>query len=217
MKQFMATLAGTGSSRFSYAQWNIRNVGLAPLGNMARENMSGFITPIWEQAARDRKLSLTGINLFLKEALPAFFASIPNKAALYNVTTNAPLLTSLKVSTGDLEGIASITTATYDTATGKVHCTWPVTFSRNGLATDKVYALVVRKPIIDASYRPSLYLYGNAVSVPAIARSDGTAGADVVTIPTGLTATDLFVYLFTKDVAGTIGFSESVNKVCAAA
>jgi len=216
MKMFKAVLNGTGSKRFSYAQWNVREAAMSSLGNVARENMTNWIDPVWQVLATKRKVAMTGINLFIKEALPAFFASMPQKKQLYVEATNAPLLTSLKVSDGDLEGIPLITTATYDTATGKVHATWPVTFTRNGLATDKVYAVVVRKPILNASYQPSLSLYGNCVAVPTAVRSDGTAGADIITIPLGLTPADLFLYLFTKDAAGTIGFSESVCKVTVA-
>lgn len=216
LKEFQKVLAGTGSSRFSYPQFNIRRVALSPLGNLGRENLTGWINPVWDLLARDRKLAMTGINLFINEALPAFFASMPTKTAVYNAVTNAPLLTSLKMSDGDLEGLPSITTATYATGTGVVHATWPVTFTRNGLATDKVYALVVRKPIVDAAWKPALTLYGNCVAVPSTVRSNGTAGADVITIPLGLTPADLFLFLFCKDAAGTIGFSESVNLVCSA-
>jgi hypothetical protein len=216
MKMFKAVLAGSGSKRFSYAQWNVRNAALGVMGNVARENMTNWIDPVWQVLATKRKVAMTGINLFIKEALPLFFASMPQKTQLYVEATNAPLLTSLKVSDGDLEGIPSITTATYATGTGVVHATWPVTFTRNGLATDKVYALVARKPLLNTAYGSALTLYGNCVAVPTAVRSAGTAGADVITIPLGLTPADLFLYLFTKDAVGTIGFSESVCKVTAA-
>lgn len=216
MKMFKDVLAGNGSRRFSYAQWNVRNAALSPLGNVARENLLNFIDPIWEDLARDRKIAMTGINLFIKEALPAFFASMPNKSAVYVAATNAPLLINLKVSDGDLEGIPSITTATYDTATGIVNVTFPVTFTRNGLATDKVYALVLRKPIMDAGWKPALTMYGTAVTPTALTRASGTAGGTALTIALGLTAADLCVYLFVKDAAGTIGFSESVARMVVA-
>jgi hypothetical protein len=91
--------------------------------------------------------------------------------------------------------------------------TFPVTIFGNGLATDLVYAMVAKKAILDTTtWETKLFVFppsrGNTKT-----RADG---AVALTLPAGLTAGDLTAYVFLKDAAGTIGFSESVSKICTA-
>jgi hypothetical protein len=73
--------------------------------------------------------------------------------------------------------------------------------------------MVAKKAILDVvTWEPKLFVFppsrGNTKT-----RTDATV---TLTLPAGLTATELTAYLFFKDAAGTIGFSESVSLVCAA-
>ena len=216
MRLYDQAQAGTGVSLFSYKQFNVRKIAFGPLGFMARENLTNWINPVWTLLAKKRKLAITGVNLFLKTSLPAWFASMTNTALKYDSSTNTPDFTHLQVSDGDLEGIASITTAVYDTADGTIKCTYPITHTKNGAAGDKVYGVAVAKPLVDIRYKPTLAFYGDATVTPSVTRADGGIAQTVITIPLGLTATNVIVYLFCRDAANSIGFSPSIGKVCVA-
>lgn len=192
--------------RFSYKQFNFRRLALSPLGFVARSNMTNWINPVWSRLATARSLLMTGMNLFIQEACAVFWESMPNKDLEYDVDTNAPLLTSLVVSDGDLEPVAEILTAEYTTGTGALVVTWDTATYGNGSADDNVEWLVMRKPLVNGIYEPTLYCYGT-VAVPWIRpRSGGTVN---ITLPVGLDPDDMVVYLFCIDAADTIGWSPS--------
>jgi hypothetical protein len=211
LKQGMIT-----PDRFSYKQFNIRRTTLGPLGWVAEKNMEELIYPIWEPLCKKRFHRMSGGNLFVKKNANVFFNSMPNKHLEFNPTTNAPDLMSLKMSDGDLEPTSGVIGATYATGTGIVHADWNFTTFKNGQGTDKAYMVVLMKPIINPPYTesgewtPGLYMYGTGAT--AIAGKTRANGAAEITIPTGLTATDLCLYVFFKDAAGEIGFSRSVAR-----
>lgn len=200
---------------FSFPQMNIRIVVKA-LGFLSRKFYSG-LNPIWlDYLARHPGMRLSAMNAFVKTNIASFFASMPSRGLEYIAATNAPLLTALKVSKGDLEPIENIATAIYTTGTGALVVTYGDGIYENGLATDKIWWAVAKKPILDSvgiagTWEPSLYLYG-------MAQSNVTRTTKEVTIalPKGLTATDLTVYIFCKDSL-SIGYSDSKALAVAAA
>lgn len=205
-RNYKAGLLSTRS--FSYSQMNIRRAVLSPLGYVARMNLEALIIPVWEEFVTKHGLKMTGSNAFIRANAATLFASMSNIAEEYNATTNAPDLAVAKVSDGDLEG-TPILTAVYTTGTGNLVVTWNATCYGNGLATDKVWIVAFRKPILESvgvtgTWAPKLYCYGPLDG--ATARSAATA---TVALPAGLTAADLTAYLFFRDAAGTIGYSIS--------
>jgi len=198
--------AGTiNAHSFSYAAFNVKYCVTNVLGFMGRKFYTS-IEPVWyDYLQKHPGLKMSAINAFVKANIATFLASMPNKTAKYDAATNAPLLTSLKVSKGDLEPIQTISTAVYTTGTGALVITWAAGIFENGLATDKVFWAVAKKPAINATtFESTIYLYGMAD-----AGSTRTTGTDTVTLPTGLTATDLTLYVYLKDAAATIGYSDS--------
>ena len=210
IEKYRAFKAGTiGSFAFSYKQFNIRHAVVNVLGFLTRKFYSSLVIVWHDYLLKHPGLKLSEMNAFTKENIARFFASMPNKNGEYVAATNAPLLTSLKVSKGDLEPVQTILTAVYTTGTGALVFTWATGIFENGLATDKIFWAVAKKPILESdgvagTFNPSLYLYGMAD-----AGSTRTTGTDTVTLPTGLTATDLTLYVFLQDLAGTIGYSDS--------
>ena len=192
--------------RFSYPQFNFRRLVLGPLGYVARMNMSNWIDPVWSRLATQEALLMTGMNLFIQKASALFWNSMPNKDQEYDEVTNAPLLTSLVVSYGDLEPIANIFSAEYNAVSGELVVVTDGATYGNGQTTDNVYYLVMRKPLVDGTFQPTLYCYGNIPSqFPVLRRDSGF----IATLPIGLTSVDLVLYVFCKDAADTIGFSPS--------
>ena len=192
--------------QFSYKQMNIRQC-MKILGHTARLNMDLLIIPIWEDLAQRLNLKMSGANLFVKTNLPGFFASMPNKSQELVLATNAPLMSSLKMADGNLEG-TPILTAVYTTGTGSTTVTWSPTCFTNGLATDKTWFAFTAKPLlesvgVDGTWKPKMYVYGPLGG--SVARSVGTA---TFNLPAGLTAADLTAHLFFRDLL-TIGYSIS--------
>lgn len=195
--------------QFSYPQFNLRRLAIGPLGYVSRNNLANWIDPIWTKLANDMNEALTGCNLFIKEALPAFFASMPDKTIEYDPVTNAPLLNSLLVSDGDLEPVPSILSAVYTTGTGVLAITWDTDTFGNGSATDEVGWLVMRLPLVNGLFQPTLYSYGTFVGALDFVRSAGTGN---ISLPIGLTASDLVVYLVCRDTPMSIGYSPSKSR-----
>lgn len=192
------------SYSFSYPQFNIRHAVVNILGFMSRKFYSR-LEPVWlDYLTKHPGLKLSPMNAFVKANIASFFASMPQKTQEYNASSNAPLLTALQVAMGDLEPVAAILTAVYTTGTGVLVGTWTPTCFENGLATDKIWWAVAKKPLINSTtLKSTVYLYGMTDST--IARSVGTV---TINLPAGLTATDLTLYLFAKDLL-TIGYSDS--------
>lgn len=94
-----------------------------------------------------------------------------------------------RITKGSLEPIASITSWTYDTATGAAVVAWDETVVGNGSLTDKVVVLIWDK--------------ANKVGYIATdaTRDDET---DTLTLPTGLTATNLEGYLGVAKADGSL-------------
>jgi len=197
---------------FSYKQMNNRNV-MRMLGYIGRMNLETWIDVVFgDYITRHGITSLSGLNLMVKNNQSRLFNSMPNTDQIWNDATNAPDLTDLLASKGDLEPeTEGITSATYNAGTGDLVIVFPGDHYTNGLDTDESYAMVAKKPILESvgatgTWEPKLFVYppsrGNTKT-----RVDGTM---TLTLPKGLTPADLTAYLFFKDAAGTIGFSDSV-------
>lgn len=205
-------LAGT-QRKMSYPQMNIRNI-MRVLGKVGRLNLANWIDLIYsDYITRHGITGLTGLNLFIKQNAAILFASLTNKALIWDEATNKMDLLQMKVSKGDLEEPQPITSAVYTTGSGALVITHPITFFGNGLATDVAYAMVAKKDILNVvNWEGALFLFPPSVG-------DATTRGDVaitLTLPAGLTATDLTAYLFYKDAANTLGFSDSVSKAVTA-
>lgn len=207
--------------RFSYPQMNIRRAITQVLGYIARVNISDWIYPIWEALVTKRGWTMTGANALVRRNAATLLSSMPHKDQEFDPNTNAPDLTEMLVSDGDLEE-ASIATATYNAGTGDVTVTWDPTTYTNGDANDLVRVMVAKKPLLesvgrDGTWYPKLFMYGPYTSpppAPAATRGDGTI---TWTLPGGLTHADLTAYLFFRDIAETIGYSKSAGSILAPA
>jgi len=200
------------TSSFSYKQMNIRRAVLQVLGYIGRSNLQSWIDIVWgdyNTRHPNHKHPVTNMNLFVKQNAGRLLASMPNKAAKYNAASNAPDLTQMLVSYGDLEATSAISSAAYTTGTGALVISFASAAYTNGLPTDLAYAMVAKKPILEAgTYKATLFIYPPS-------RGDNktrTDGEITLTLPTGLTASDLIAYVFFKDAAGTLGFSNSVAR-----
>lgn len=199
--------------RFSFKQMNIRRLVLQVLGWIGKDNMSGMITPVWTKLCRKRHLKMTGINLFTKRNALTLWKSLPDQDQEYDVSTNAPDMTKMLVSDGDLEAAPSVVGCNYNPLTGVFHMDWDFSFTKNGKGDDYAYMLVYREPIIDSEWRPNGWLYGKtALPTPPALPRERANGSMEITISAGLTATELVGYVFFKDKAGIIGFSPSVSR-----
>jgi hypothetical protein len=197
-------------SSMSYKQMNIRRAVLQVLGHIGRMNLTNWMDPVWgDYNLRHGVTNLTAMNQFIRNNASRLYYSLPNRDQEYNSTTNAPDLTKMLVSKGDLES-TPIMTAVYTSGTGALEITFSSTCYTNGLPTDLSYAMVAKKPILESTgvtgtWAPKLFCYPPS-------RGDSktrTDGKITLTLPTGLTAADLTAYLFFKDAAGIIGFSDS--------
>ena len=109
---------------------------------------------------------------------------------------------SSKMALGTLEDVA-IVTGTYNTGDGETIVVWDQTITGNGALTDSVGLVVYNPDGADLQ-----------VFTPVITRDDESI---TVTATTGLTATDVIVYLFFYRGTGeTFVVSDSVADVCAA-
>jgi hypothetical protein len=200
-------------SAMSYKQMNIRNI-MRVLGKIGRINLSTWIDVIYsDYLTRHGRTDITGLNLFIKQNAAILYASMSNKAAIWNESTNKMDLLQMLVSKGDLEPVPSITSAVYTTGTGALVIAFDTSFYTNGLATDLAYVMIAKKPILNVvNWEGSLYMFGPTRGNTKT-RADGTV---TVTLEAGMTATDLTAYVFFKDAAGTIGYSDSVSKAVAA-
>jgi len=200
----------------SYKQMNIRRAVLQVLGTLGRVNLVNWINIVWKDY-NDRHPGanpITNMNQMVKANASPLYFSLPDRAIKYNESTNTIDLTKFLASKGDLEPAPSITTAIYNTETGALIITFPENHITNGAGTDLVYAIVLKKPVLDiTTWKPTLFLFGPTRGNTKT-RADGTV---TVTLPEGLTATSLYAYIFFKDAAGTIGYSDSVAKICSAA
>lgn len=196
------------SYQFSYPQMNVRVI-MKFLGYIGRLNLTAWIIPIWQTYATKHNLKESGLNVFVRKNLATLLGTM-DRAAEYTVPANAPDLAEMLVSEGDLEPISVFTSAIYTTGTGVLALAWEKEVFGNGLLTDKVYAMIARKPILQGigytgSWEPALHMYG-----PIDTTKTRTDEAATVTLPAGLTAADLTAYLFCLDAAGTIGYGRSV-------
>jgi hypothetical protein len=202
-----AFLAHT-TRRFSYKQMNIRNT-MRMLGFIGRMNLETWIDLVWgDYIIRHGITSLSGLNLMVKSNLGRLYKSIADIEKIWHETTNNPDLTKMLASKGDLEAPVAITSAIYTALTGDLTILFATQHYTNGADTDLAYAMVAKKPMLDTSeWEPKLFIYppsrGNTKT-----RTDGTIS---LVLPASLTKTDLVAYLFFKDAAGTIGFSDSMG------
>ena len=132
---------------------------------------------------------MSGFNRWIQVNLP-----------LLDVTDK--LTVNNKMTLGTLEGV-SLATGTYATGDGETIVVWDETINGNGALTDSV-GLVVYDEAND----------NLSVFTPAITRDDETI---TVTFTTGLTATDVLVYLFFyRGTGATFIVSDSTADICAA-
>ncbi len=193
---------------FSYKQMNIRRPVLGMLGNVGMNTLHTLMYPVWQKLCDQRKLKLTGTNLFIKVNARRLYNSLPQTNELYS-GSNLPDYTKMLVSIGRLEPVAAINTAAYDDATGAVDITWNTGHYTNGTDDDVLSVVVYNKPSVgDLYYQPYGWLYTPSVTAT---RVNGTA---TVNLAPGLTDTDLTVYLFFHNA--TIGYSPSKAMQCGA-
>jgi hypothetical protein len=212
LKELLAFQAGRIRT-FSYKQMNSRNVNRF-LGMIVRTHLTTLIDTVWHDfCARHHVKRMSAGNMFVKQNKSILYNSMTNTSLIWNESTNTVDLKKMLVSYGDLEPVDSITSATYTTDTGELVISFSESVFGNGLATDKAYVVVARKPILEAgTYKPSIYIYEPTGG--SVARSAATI---TVTIAEGLTATDLTAYLYFKDVAGVLGYSNSKGHAVVAA
>lgn len=111
-------------------------------------------------------------------------------------TNNRFQLTSV-ISKGTLEG-APIDAAAYNPTTGALSIDWNGTTSGNGLSSDSVFGVVYDK--------------GGKNFVAASYLDERSAVNSVITIPTGLTSTNLILYLFAyRGSGGSLMVSDSTS------
>jgi hypothetical protein len=127
------------------------------------------------------------------------------------VADNQDFLNSL-IASGGYEQIAGITTLTYDTATGQVHIEWDVTVYNIGSPDDLVHLVVVDKTDYDPDQKTPILL--SYVATPLKRSLNDTD----ITIRTGLTAANIFAYLFCTQPATEkiLKVSNSISQVCVA-
>jgi len=202
---------------FSFKQFNLRRLVTQVLGYIARSesNIVVWIRPVWDALVTKRGWTMTGVNAFVKRNAAILHASMTDENAEYDPATNTPDYLKMLVSDGDLEPVAGINTAAYSDITGTLEITWDTTTYTNGAATDLLNVIAAKKPLLEMedepdmtlwNWYPNLFIYPFLPSVPAKTRADGTV---TITLPTGLTDTDLTVYLFFKDEVTGIGYSPS--------
>lgn len=198
----------TGLARIMfYKQMNIRNT-MRFLGYIGRMNMTTWIDTIWgDYITRHSITDMSAINLMVKNNAGRLFNSIPNIGLEWNEATNAPNLAQLLASKGDLEAVVSIASAVYNAGTGALVITHSIAHYTNGADTDIAYVMVAKKPILESgttgTWDPKLFIY------PPVVCDTRANGSQTYTLPAGLTPANLTAYLFFKDAAGTIGFSDS--------
>ena len=210
---------------FSFKQMNIRRLSLGPLGWIAENNLESLIHPVWEKAVRRTHMGISGMNLFIRKSANILYKSIPHMDQEYDPVDNAPDLKTIQMSTGILEPTSEVNGATYNTLTGILHVDWKTETFTNGKSDDYAYIVALKKPILEgeddllnSTWKPQLFMYGEAKlpTPPALPRERGHASMEI-TIPTGLTATDLVAFAFFRDKEGIIGFSPSKAKDVTAA
>lgn len=206
-------------AQFSYPQMNIRRVVFQVLGFLGKNNLETLIRPVWEALVTKRGLALTGTNMMIKRNAARLFATMTDKDAEFDEATNTIDLTEFLVSDGELEPAPSITSAGYAPATGAMQVIFDSSTFTNGKATDFVFLMVVKKPLLESAgvtgtWYPDAFMYGSAVPIPPpgvqVLRGDAQIS---IFIPAGLTAADLTAYIFFRDALGEIGYSESLGKV----
>lgn len=198
--------------RFSFPQMNIRRAITQVLGYVGRYKISEWIYPIWEALCDKRGWTMTGINAFIKRNA-ALLLTTMDRDTEFDEATNAPDLSQMLVSDGDLEAGYGLT-ANYDPGTGVLATSWQPSVYTNGSTDDIAYLMVAKKPILesigrDGTWYPKLYMYGPYTPVIVTAtRADGSLSW---TLPIGLDFADLTAFLFFRDAADIIGFSPSVG------
>lgn len=200
-----------GGDDFSFPQFNLRRVVIGPLGFVARSNLTNWIHLVWEQFCERKLLKMSGSNLWIKLNSSRFLNSMPHKEQEYNPATNAPDMLTLKTAWGDLEQ-STLASALYDKNTGDLGVTWTTGITGNGKATDKVYLIIMKLPLIDTigrdgNWLPALSMYG-PLEIAGKTRSNGSGS---VTIPEGLENEDLTAYFFLRDATNQIGFSQTTS------
>lgn len=207
--------------RFSFPQFNLRRCCLQILGWIAtREGrLTNWMYPVWQDLCKRRNYRMTGVNLFTQRNAANFFASM-NREIEFDPTTNTPDLKKILMSDGDLEE-TPILTAVYTTGTGDLVVTWDDKVFKNGLANDRAFVMVARKPLHDSigefgNWEPALEIYGSVIPPEPAVSIPRSTKAFTLTIPTGLTVTDLTAYLLFRDALNIYGYSPSTSAVVTA-
>jgi len=197
-------------SRFSYPQMNLRRAVLQVLGYIARMNMTNWINLPWQALVDKRGWTLTATNAFVKRNAATLLATM-DRTTEFDEATNAPDLTQMLVSDGDLEA-TPLLSAIYSNLTGDLVVTWAKNTFTNGALTDRALLMVAKKPILesigrDGTWYPQLFMYGVDMGIGlGTTRDDETM---TFTLPIGLDAANLTAYLFFRDVPLSIGYSKS--------
>lgn len=130
--------------------------------------------------------SMSGFNFFIKENITEFVA--------------VPTWTSIIITFGKLSHVI-IGAVTYNTADGETIINWTENLGNNGKTDDKVFWCIYDKTTARWYFAPA-----------EIARD---AEIDTQTLVTGLTATNLYCYIFVAQYKGTLvdllSYSDNAN------
>jgi len=199
--------------KFSFPQFNQRRAVMNVLMKTGRDHMDDWIHPVWTPEAKDRRLSMSGLNLMTKSNITALLASLDKTTEFYSpeenqipvetLPTNTIDLTKMQVATGELEGTGAFT-CTYATGTGILAFTWDATIFGNGKDTDTAHAIIIAKPIFNSigrngAWQPAMQMWTMDIyHHPADAtRVDGDGTGE---IPIGLDPTLLTAFIFFSQV-----------------
>jgi len=119
-------------------------------------------------------------------------------------TPFVPDWTKLKMSKGSLEGIEPVSTNIYVTATGLLTVAWNSDILGNGLATDKIFVVII-------DTENGVYIINDTAT-----RTDSSI--DDFDIGEGRDATKIYTYVFAyRELTNSILMSGTVGTVCTAA
>jgi hypothetical protein len=148
-----------------------------------------LVGPVFNAYTDKFQKSMSGFNRFIKSNI-----------AVFDGTPDLPVV---KLTEGSLFPLATFA-ATYNTADGEVLLSWDKAIGNNGDILDHTYAVVYHEPSGLWYFAPEEEL-----------RDDE---ADLISLPAGLTATDVSVWTWAARVVGSVVtlISDSVYDLCAA-
>jgi len=134
-----------------------------------------IVGPVFNAYTDRFQKHMSGFNFFIKQWISEF--------------DGTPQYHLLTITEGKLSNVIC-TAAVYTTGTGEVDCAFDENYGNNGAQTDQVFLVAYNKTT-------GLWYF-------TAAEVDRDAGTIAVTLPTGLTATDIQTYLITARYSNTL-------------